>query len=817
VPTLERDFGLQTQYFVTSVHQGFVPTLGRNFDLLPQRREKNIMRIELSGFNRFLFIFSLIASVALLGGCGSDGKDGAAGPTGPTGATGATGPQGPEGPAGPPGEGLDPLAFVEPESCSICHADVGEGGHQAIYDEYSDASKLALKIVDIKSVAAAGAFNVTMTVSIMKNGLPFIDTDGLPALNQKRFYVQGYDSATGTYPGAMNKALGNPVAVAGQPGVYQVTATGVSFAPENSNAEGYAYVAQGPLETEGMTLYADVSNAGISFGDADEYESVANVEGCELCHGSPYMKHGYRAAAVENLPTFAACKTCHYDDRNGNHQDWQQMVDDPVAWGNGDNAKIPAYAYTANVMNDTHMSHAMEFPYPMSMSNCNTCHEGKLDKVTDDDFFVAETCKSCHPVKSTPTQYVQSKRAPAMEDIWAEKGVDGFHNMNLDCSGCHKAGGNTALSEIHTGYDSKIYAANGDRYSELYTAEITSLSMADGKVDIRFTGSTDLMTAPGVLVSFYGYDTKQFIVSSHSRDADRNRLGEFTIGDTSPYFTEEADSVQGNWHVTLDTNAYSEDLGIQEKIANGIIRRLEVSIRPTVEVDDVTLATNGVSKTLDMTSNAIDDNYFKGANAVVDVEGCNKCHDALATTFHSADRGGDITLCKHCHVPGNGGSHLEMASREIASYVHAIHSFQAFDPGDINFADPVEAKRYALHIEHTFPNFTIKNCESCHLEGVFDVPDQAESMPAILSAADINDAGPNGEDTWMRNIGAVPSYVVGPASKACGGCHRADIINEDLAGELAAFNQHTKAGGYLEVDDDGVYDAIVAKIMGLFE
>ena len=32
-------------------------------------------------------------------------------------------------------------------------------------------------------------------------------------------------------------------------------------------------------------------------------------------------------------------------------------------------------------MNDVHMSHAMEFPYPQSMSNCVTCHEGKLDTV----------------------------------------------------------------------------------------------------------------------------------------------------------------------------------------------------------------------------------------------------------------------------------------------------------------------------------------------------------------------------------------------------------------------------------------------------
>ncbi len=49
-------------------------------------------------------------------------------------------------------------------------------------------------------------------------------------------------------------------------------------------------------------------------------------------------------------------------------------------------------------MNDVHMSHAMEFPYPQSMANCVTCHEGKLDTVLADANFTVATCKSCHPV-----------------------------------------------------------------------------------------------------------------------------------------------------------------------------------------------------------------------------------------------------------------------------------------------------------------------------------------------------------------------------------------------------------------------------------
>jgi len=77
-----------------------------------------------------------------------------------------------------------------------------------------------------------------------------------------------------------------------------------------------------------------------------------------------------------------------------------------------------------------------------------------------------------------------------------------------------------------------------------------------------------------------------------------------------------------------------------------------------------------------------------------------------------------------------------------------------------------------------------------------------------------------------RAIGTVPEYVTGPASRACGGCHRARLINQDAAGGLAAFNEHTKAGGTLVENDsansatdpdDEVMYGIIDKIMSLFE
>jgi OmcA/MtrC family decaheme c-type cytochrome len=434
--------------------------------------------------------------------------------------------------------------------------------------------------------------------------------------------------------------------------------------------------------------------------------------------------------------------------------------------------------------------------------------------VLDDNKFVATTCKSCHPVTGDPA-YAEANRAPALSTVMPD-----WHAITDDCSLCHQGqvAAATRLSDIHTGYNSAIYDASGQKYSSLYQAAITSVSVTDDVMDIKFTANNTAIV-PMVTVSFYGYDTKDFLLSGHTADATldciSSRTGrpsgctmEKTIGVDNPRFTEEADSVPGAWHVTLDLAAYVRTPTIPEDIAAGKFKFAEVAVLPTLVVGTTQVALDAPSKTVDLATDLFVDNHFQGTAALVSEAKCNACHDALATTFHTPDRGGNIVVCRTCHVPTSGGSHLEMQSRSIDSYVHAIHSFQAFDSGDIDFLDPVEAARYALHIEHVFPNFTIKNCEGCHVsDSVINVPDQGKSLGGLLSGA----------DTWnvARNIGSVPAYLTGPASRACGSCHRAGFINEDAAGELAGFNGHVETNGYLIEDTSILYDAI-DKIQSLF-
>jgi hypothetical protein len=163
------------------------------------------------------------------------------------------------------------------------------------------------------------------------------------------------------------------------------------------------------------------------------------------------------------------------------------------------------------------------------------------------------------------------------------------------------------------------------------------------------------------------------------------------------------------------------------------------------------------------------------------------------------------------------GSHLELQSRSIDSYVHAIHSMQAFDIGDIDFTDAVEELHYDHHTGFPYPTHGEQNCESCHIAGMYEVPDQSKSLPGALSATD--DVENRYDDVEDRYIQDYPIYITGPASRACGGCHRAKLITADDPNGLATFMQHTNMGGYLvEGGDDygATLDEVIDQIMAYY-
>jgi hypothetical protein len=95
----------------------------------------------------------------------------------------------------------------------VCHDGAGSE-HQEVYDDYADESDLELTIDSVVSVDNGdGAFDTTLTFTIEKDGAAYIDEDGLPSLEQKRFYAVTYDSATRTFDNS--KSFSSVVALGG--------------------------------------------------------------------------------------------------------------------------------------------------------------------------------------------------------------------------------------------------------------------------------------------------------------------------------------------------------------------------------------------------------------------------------------------------------------------------------------------------------------------------------------------------------------------------------------------------------------------------
>jgi OmcA/MtrC family decaheme c-type cytochrome len=788
----------------------------------------------------FMGICALILPLMFMG-C-SDGSDGA------------------QGPPGPPGTDAPSAPFVQTvESCVICHNGVIRRDGQDHQDRYADLYQdNVVRVTNLAYVFdnVAGTDNVTFNMT--KAGVDFDCTQTNSSPDSLGIYFTEYDNniryfqftppagrrsieGTLTYLGAgvcqsINPSLDN-VDLSTLNGLFVVYGRNESLNADQEDPElRFTRVAQNRYPFAGVLATAAFT--------ADPYLSAANNDGCEKCHTIPFLKHGYIYGQVGQDPAtdFYTCKACHLDDGEGGHVAWQLVVDDPPLWVDDANgvpltpAQEAYYAYTTRLMNDVHMSHAMEFPYPQSMSNCVVCHENKLGVILTDANFVGETCRSCHVITGaapgTEPETFYEKKPPALQTIMPTAFHNGgvpVDNTYIDttaCNVCHTAGPTgiaPPFSEIHNGYDTTIYNPDtlGVKYSENVTVTIDSASFADNTntLTIEFSaagtsGSLDSADiVPTVLVGLYGWDTKDYYVGPHERNFDDNGDGvvdrndernlEYDVGTVHPRFTTVS-AGGGSWVVTADLSAWDN---IITNGTVGIVRQVEIAVTPELRnpaLDNAVVALNAPSRTFSLATNAFIDDYYSGANALVRVDtGCNNCHDALADTFHSPDRGGNIVVCRLCHITKDGGSHLEMQSRSIDSYAHGIHSFQPFDINNIDFSDPVQALHYQEHTRFAFPTLGRANCESCHNPGKFNVPDQSKSLPGVLSASEFPVIFENLEDfpDGQRQIQMVDTFISGPAARACGGCHRVNWINEDNAVDLLAFYNHTATNGYLVVYD----------------
>ena len=387
------------------------------------------------------------------------------------------------------------------------------------------------------------------------------------------------------------------------------------------------------------------------------------------------------------------------------------------------------------LINDVHISHATDFPYPQHMNSCVTCHKGKMgDAALNDVFadakFKPSNCITCHGVEGLKGKmaaanynhagFISQMDDPATRDSVSCRNCHASGDVQADTGTAGVNGGGTPFATIHNnGYDPLIYASDGTRYASDATAE-TPVSLASKSTEPR-------MTPPPHAGYQVQRDRSEGQHGCEEHQADRHhrpvRLrhqglhrrrarfrsrrqaesGTCVRSADNPRYTDVTYAGNGSWETQVDLSLWAAMLDSADPsnpALKPVIRRAEIAVLPELrDASNNVIGLNAPSKTFNFADDEFERLLPGSRQCVQDgkhgprlpmecrkdtgnkgsLDGCNTCHDQLATTFHSGIRGGNIKVCRICHEVSNGGAHLEAQSRSIDSYVHAIHSFQAFN------------------------------------------------------------------------------------------------------------------------------------------
>ena len=226
--------------------------------------------------------------------------------------------------------------------------------------------------------------------------------------------------------------------------------------------------------------------------------------------------------------------------------------------------------------------------------------------------------------------------------------------------------------------------------------------------------------------------------------------------------------------------------------------------------DGVTVAIDATTRTFDLNAKKFDDKAFAPIAEVAEVR------ELPRGAGHELPRA-ELRWQRHRLPPVPHHEDRRLAPRDAVALDRLLRPRDPLGPGvryrRHQLQGPVQALKYEHHIGIPYPTHGITNCESCHVKGMYNVPSQSKSLPGLLSASDT-------VTSTTRLIDDVPATVTGPAARACGGCHRAELIKEDAAGDLAILRKHMEMGGYLIPAGSKPVDTlmgVINQVMTLFK
>jgi OmcA/MtrC family decaheme c-type cytochrome len=738
-----------------------------------------------------------------------DGSDGHPGPQG------EQGPPGDPGPPGPPGGA--PTTSVE--TCVGCHdengvrpvGDIDDPDDPHFIDTHPDgpqtASGYRKLAVNITEVDVTGA-NVGIEFEVEdENGDP---VDNLFAADG-RFNLVRLEPGTdgdpdvwvpfitrveqpGVGPGTTPAIQGNAEAftsgtfVNNNDGSYRYTSrfnpTSVPVMDDDTLRLAIQISAGDiPAGNGWCDFDADTSNPNIC-GTASRHRDIVQTATCNGCHGvtsdTHLALHGGGRTQVEY------CVTCHNpttrDANSGNSVDMPVLIH-RIHYGAELVNGYTIYGFGGSVHDYSTVA------FTRDITDCTNCHTGGgLDEDNWSDRPSREACGSCHDYVNFDTGAGHPSPGNQQPD-------------NSGCQGCHPA---AVIEAEHTGVARRT---EGARYAGANGFWINDVSLVGGDLAIEWQVLRD--GAPMDVqndIAWKSGSSLNFAVGWTTSDYTNPGSGE---PPASGLVANARDFT--NVTVPIGVNEYQSSFELPDDAEGTIAVAMYGRAAGSFDGD----ATFGESYSPPQQANRNPNEriairsevaYFNvdGGRAqpvarreVVDVENCNKCHDAAGNgiSLHGDNRTSEIQLCAICHngnntdievrpdPPAVGIDGKKEEAIDLARMVHQIHSGAELDNGLVvyGFGGSVHDYGTVGFIGNR------QNCETCHLpsdtmgsERNYGTTAASERLPTTI------DTGPSSTpDAPDDDPG--DDLNISPTAAVCSSCHDSDVARDHMELHGASF------------------------------
>lgn len=521
----------------------------------------------------------------------------------------------------------------------------------------------------------------------------------------------------------------------------------------------------------------------VTFGSNDEGSTMPLIN-----YTLDWVPSGASGALTRNILEMESCSGCHMDQPI--HHSTRNDPKVCVACHNDSNPNVTGRKSLAVLVHDYHstdktarnkdgsvlLADTKGLDYPQDPRNCDTCHKPATPTTQNAGNWVIpteSTCKSCHLDYTVSTD---PSKPP--------------HHTGEDCRSCHadnnEGHASAGVTNVHVNRLKGMQAGAATlkidikhAFYDFATKQVTvELSISENGTPIELQRLLDsAYMSPGLLVN-WDEGEGQVLPNSHSSitlNKCTGGAGDLTCV-TAPILeaVPASDAVltitvadMGLCVVKKSTELDGGVPGLTACPADGLRTiskdRFEYIAAPNIPVAHFDLGGNPV------------DGYKFGVG--VEKALCESCHKNFeihfgGTAYDHAAR--DFNQCGNCHNANRASFYTGMAG-DLKYHVHSYHAMGSHR-GAAHAGSEDEANKLI-----SFPG-KVNNCESCHTQEQFNLPNQKNARPSVVSKLITPDDPAKPGDQSVRE-----NKFYSPALVTCGSCH--------LKSELGNVNPSAPAAG----------------------